>query len=200
MPRMGENPASHCLRTESQIYKKMWVSRNPMWWLSQRSSVCFPGVWFPADVLWMKIDNLSWLHTVDLMSYCMALFLFLDKLLDSRINFNLFYLLQQISDEGIVKICRGCHRLQSLCVSGCSNLTDASLTALGLNCPRLKWVCHSFCIHHWPDPGRLSFSYEILSTFNFHWFPLELRVFSIRAKPQPLHIMWKEEKELSHSY
>lgn len=47
-------------------------------------------------------------------------------------------LFQQISDEGIAGICRGCHRLQSLCVSGCTNLTDASLIALGLNCPRLK--------------------------------------------------------------
>lgn len=62
--------------------------------------------------------------------------------------------LQQISDEGIVKICRGCHRLQSLCVSGCCNLTDASLTALGLNCPRLKWVSHEHVVcmscYYWP--------------------------------------------------
>uniref|UniRef100_A0A8D0GW91 F-box/LRR-repeat protein 2 n=1 Tax=Sphenodon punctatus TaxID=8508 RepID=A0A8D0GW91_SPHPU len=53
----------------------------------------------------------------------------------------------QISDEGIVKICRGCHRLQSLCVSGCTNLTDASLTALGLNCPRLKILEAARCSH-----------------------------------------------------
>ncbi|KAK7816864.1 hypothetical protein U0070_021661 [Myodes glareolus] len=45
---------------------------------------------------------------------------------------------KRITDEGVVQICRGCHRLQALCLSGCSNLTDASLTALGLNCPRLQ--------------------------------------------------------------
>ena len=45
---------------------------------------------------------------------------------------------QRITDEGVVQICRGCPRLQALCLSGCSNLTDASLTALALNCPRLQ--------------------------------------------------------------
>lgn len=45
---------------------------------------------------------------------------------------------QRITDEGVVQICRGCHRLQALCLSGCGNLTDASLTALALNCPRLQ--------------------------------------------------------------
>lgn len=47
---------------------------------------------------------------------------------------------QQITDEGLITICRGCHRLQSLCVSGCANITDAILHALGQNCPRLRWV------------------------------------------------------------
>lgn len=56
-------------------------------------------------------------------------------------------LLQQISDDGIAGICRGCLQLQSLCVSGCTNLTDASLIALGLNCPRLKWVMFRYCIN-----------------------------------------------------
>lgn len=45
---------------------------------------------------------------------------------------------QQITDEGLITICRGCHRLQSLCVSGCANITDAILHALGQNCPRLR--------------------------------------------------------------
>lgn len=52
-------------------------------------------------------------------------------------------LFQQITDEGLVSLCRGCHKLQILCVSGCSNITDASLTAMGLNCPRLKWERHT---------------------------------------------------------
>ncbi len=47
---------------------------------------------------------------------------------------------QQITDEGLITICRGCHRLQSLCVSGCANITDAILHALGQNCPRLRSV------------------------------------------------------------
>lgn len=47
---------------------------------------------------------------------------------------------QQITDEGLITICRGCHRLQSLCVSGCANITDAILHALGQNCPRLRWI------------------------------------------------------------
>lgn len=47
---------------------------------------------------------------------------------------------QQITDEGLITICRGCHRLQSLCVSGCGNITDAILHALGQNCPRLRWI------------------------------------------------------------
>lgn len=47
---------------------------------------------------------------------------------------------QQITDEGLITICRGCHRLQSLCVSGCANITDAILHALGQNCPRLRYL------------------------------------------------------------
>jgi F-box/leucine-rich repeat protein 2/20 len=43
-----------------------------------------------------------------------------------------------MTDDGMVSLCRGCHKLQILCMSGCSNITDASLTALGLNCPRIK--------------------------------------------------------------
>lgn len=54
-------------------------------------------------------------------------------------NLSCVCLFQQITDEGLVSLCRGCHKLQILCVSGCSNITDASLTAMGLNCPRLKW-------------------------------------------------------------
>ncbi|NXI86726.1 FXL20 protein, partial [Rhipidura dahli] len=45
---------------------------------------------------------------------------------------------QQITDDGLITICRGCHKLQSLCASGCSNITDAILNALGQNCPRLR--------------------------------------------------------------
>ncbi|XP_035303764.1 F-box/LRR-repeat protein 2 isoform X1 [Cricetulus griseus] len=54
---------------------------------------------------------------------------------------------QRITDDGVVQICRGCHRLQALCLSGCSNLTDASLTALGLNCPRLQILEAARCSH-----------------------------------------------------
>ncbi|XP_069768407.1 F-box/LRR-repeat protein 20-like isoform X2 [Narcine bancroftii] len=43
-----------------------------------------------------------------------------------------------ITDEGLITICRRCHKLQSLCVSGCSNITDAILNALGQNCIRLR--------------------------------------------------------------
>ncbi|EHB00854.1 F-box/LRR-repeat protein 20 [Heterocephalus glaber] len=45
---------------------------------------------------------------------------------------------QQITDEGLITICRGCHKLQSLHASGCSNITDAILNVLGQNCPRLR--------------------------------------------------------------
>ncbi|XP_010154533.1 PREDICTED: F-box/LRR-repeat protein 20-like, partial [Eurypyga helias] len=44
----------------------------------------------------------------------------------------------QITDDGLITICRGCHKLQSLCASGCCNITDAILNALGQNCPRLR--------------------------------------------------------------
>ncbi|ERE75854.1 F-box/LRR-repeat protein 2 [Cricetulus griseus] len=54
---------------------------------------------------------------------------------------------ERITDDGVVQICRGCHRLQALCLSGCSNLTDASLTALGLNCPRLQILEAARCSH-----------------------------------------------------
>ncbi|KAK1805544.1 hypothetical protein P4O66_019217 [Electrophorus voltai] len=54
------------------------------------------------------------------------------------VTLNLQTCSQQITDEGLITICRGCHRLQSLCVSGCANLTDAILNALGQNCPRLR--------------------------------------------------------------
>ncbi|KPP59063.1 F-box/LRR-repeat protein 2-like, partial [Scleropages formosus] len=52
-----------------------------------------------------------------------------------------------VTDEGLVGLCRGCHKLQTLCISGCSNITDASLTALGLNCPRLKILEAARCSH-----------------------------------------------------
>uniref|UniRef100_A0A674DTP9 F-box and leucine-rich repeat protein 2 n=1 Tax=Salmo trutta TaxID=8032 RepID=A0A674DTP9_SALTR len=55
--------------------------------------------------------------------------------------------LQQITDDGLVSLCRGCHKLQVLCISGCSNITDASLTALGLSCPRLKILEAARCSH-----------------------------------------------------
>ena len=45
---------------------------------------------------------------------------------------------QRVTDDGVVQLCRGCPRLQALCLSGCGSLTDASLTALALNCPRLQ--------------------------------------------------------------
>ncbi|KAK3532345.1 hypothetical protein QTP86_016026 [Hemibagrus guttatus] len=54
---------------------------------------------------------------------------------------------RQITDEGLVSLCRGCHKLQMVCVSGCSNITDASLTALGLNCQRLKILEAARCSH-----------------------------------------------------
>ncbi|KPP57685.1 F-box/LRR-repeat protein 20-like, partial [Scleropages formosus] len=46
---------------------------------------------------------------------------------------------QQVTDEGLITVCRGCHRLQSFCVSGCTNITDAMLNALGQNCPHLRY-------------------------------------------------------------
>lgn len=98
---------------------------------------------------------------------------------------------QQITDEGLITICRGCHRLQSLCVSGCANITDAILHALGQNCPRLRWIyTHphfklNCAVHHFIDPAKVdslfqsvwiwflrSFSdcyYESLSTYLILW-------------------------------
>uniref|UniRef100_A0A672R7J2 F-box/LRR-repeat protein 2-like n=1 Tax=Sinocyclocheilus grahami TaxID=75366 RepID=A0A672R7J2_SINGR len=53
----------------------------------------------------------------------------------------------QITDDGFVSLCRGCHKLQMVCVSGCSNITDASLTALGLNCLQIKILEAARCSH-----------------------------------------------------
>ncbi|XP_073464440.1 F-box/LRR-repeat protein 20 isoform X9 [Aquarana catesbeiana] len=54
------------------------------------------------------------------------------------VTLNLQACSQQITDDGLITICRGCHKLQSLCASGCSNITDSILNALGQNCPRLR--------------------------------------------------------------
>ncbi|CAK7312243.1 F-box/LRR-repeat protein 2 [Vulpes lagopus] len=78
-------------------------------------------------------------------------------------NLNKF---MRITDEGVVQICRGCRRLQALCLSGCSNLTDASLTALALNCPRLH-ITDSTLIQlsvHCPKLQALSLSHCELIT------------------------------------
>lgn len=93
---------------------------------------------------------------------------------------------QQITDEGLVGLCRGCYKLQILCVSGCSNITDASLTAMGLNCPRLKWDTHTdtmalihFIIHRISLAGMMTrcffFFFKSLPNcvfiFAFYWLP-----------------------------
>uniref|UniRef100_A0A671NQ37 F-box/LRR-repeat protein 2-like n=1 Tax=Sinocyclocheilus anshuiensis TaxID=1608454 RepID=A0A671NQ37_9TELE len=66
------------------------------------------------------------------------------KHFDKTLN---YYYTFQITDDGFVSLCRGCHKLQMVCVSGCSNITDASLTALGLNCQRLKILEAARCSH-----------------------------------------------------
>lgn len=73
---------------------------------------------------------------------------------------------QQITDDGLITICRGCHRLQSLCVSGCANITDAFLHALGQNCLRLRYIYIPNFI------GNLSIKhshnlYQIIASFLF---------------------------------
>lgn len=104
---------------------------------------------------------------------------------------------QQITDEGLITICRGCHRLQSLCVSGCANITDAILHALGQNCPRLRWIhTHSLlqkplkCFHFvWKF---ILGSYSLLTVTFSHCPPYPVRLIHFTA----LYFTWFQESSL----